>query len=377
MPWAKTPNVIPSKDADWSNFIHKEPDCSVEKAKRIAMCDPRVTFFFFCREGLVVGSPIYDKYEPFNPGDAVFFCGEPHYDEVSQCDSYQKNGMTIAYINNCIPENFLTTGSYLMADGSPAIDVVCIFAANLNINLPNGVVGLAHKMIIPQGYPILCANKTTVLQTLPVIKQLQDKGITVLLSVLGNHDAAGWSNFSDESTARNFAQQLQEVVDEYGLDGVDINDEYSSPDKRILESLVMLTSIMQELMPGKIISKALWRDLQYFASNWHGKTLSNTLTYGWEMSYGVAPEYRLPSYVNKGMVRNSLTLGFWSGQPSAAPKQDIQWLKNNGYGGIMVYAFETQANAQLIGELVNIWYGPGNWNHILQVINNNSEDMGV
>jgi len=40
----------------------------------------------------------------------------------------------------------------------------------------------------------------------------------------------------------------------------------------------------------------------------------------------------------------------------------VQWLLDNGYAGIMVYAFESQANVDLMGQLVNDWYGPGNWN---------------
>jgi hypothetical protein len=55
-------------------------------------------------------------------------------------------------------------------------------------------------------------------------------------------------------------------------------------------------------------------------------------------------------------------LGFWSGAPSRAPAQDVQWLLDNGYAGVMLYAFEDQPDAKLIGDLVNDWYGPGNWN---------------
>jgi len=362
MTWVKTPDVAQYKGADWNNFIQKVPNCSVNQAKRIAMKNPAITFFFFCREGIILEGPVEEKYGPFNPGDAVFFSGEPWYGSAPQCDGYKKDRMTIAYINNCTPANFLTGGDYTMADGSSSIDVVCIFAANLNITMPSGYIQLAKNMTIPQGYPIACASPTIANETLPIIKQLQDKGIIVLLTILGNHDAAGWSNFSDEATATNFAQQLQEVVNTYGLDGIDIDDEYSNPDDQIPNSLVMVTSIMQQLMPGSIISKALFADLQYFSTTYNGKTLANTLTYGWEMSYGGNPEYRLPPYVNVGMQSLNVSCGFWSGQNYYPADQAVQWVMTNNYGGSMIYAFEEAANVTLMGQIVTDMYGSGNWN---------------
>jgi hypothetical protein len=62
------------------------------------------------------------------------------------------------------------------------------------------------------------------------------------------------------------------------------------------------------------------------------------------------------------MNRNQLSLGFWSGQPSRTPTQDVQWLRDHGYGGVMLFGFEEQSNVDLTGDLINAWYGPGNWN---------------
>jgi hypothetical protein len=38
------------------------------------------------------------------------------------------------------------------------------------------------------------------------------------------------------------------------------------------------------------------------------------------------------------------------------------WLKQNGFAGFMVYPFETDPNPAVMGQLVNGWMGPGNWN---------------
>jgi hypothetical protein len=362
MPWSKTANVAMYEGANWSNYIQTVPDCSPQQAQRIALLDPKISFFFFCRSNMVLTNPAWPAPRFFNPGDAVFFSGKPWFGSAPQCDSYQKNGMSIAYIDDPTPAVLSTAGCYTTSDGGPAVDVVCIFHADINLTLPNGYTQLAPKVKIPSGGSIAC-GKPVIVQTLQsgAIQGLQAKGITVLLSVLNNHDDAGWSEFTNPDLAQNFVDQLLNVVTTYSLDGIDIDDEYSDG-TQVLNSLAMVTSMMQKSIPGKIISKALFEDLKYFHVPYKDVTLEQTLTYGWEMSYGGDPQYRLLPYVKKGMAQNALSLGFWTDQASPNPVQDVAWLKANGYEGVMVYAFEAPQNAALLGTLVNAWCGPGNWN---------------
>src|SRR3954452_7005487 len=52
-------------------------------------------------------------------------------------------------------------------------------------------------------------------------------GIIVVLAVVTNWSKAGWSEFTDQKAAQWFVDQLLAAVDRFGLDGIDIDDEYS------------------------------------------------------------------------------------------------------------------------------------------------------
>lgn len=364
MTWTKVANVA-MYGADWnSSFVRTVAQSAPEQGRRIALRDPAIAFFFYCSEPGELTDPSWASPKAFNAGDVVFFTGQPTYFNASQFTSYQKKGMSVAYVGQTNTSALETAGCYTTADGSPAVDVVCIFAANINQKLPTGYVHLAPNVTVPNGGSIACGSAgMLMLLRSPAIKELQDKGITVLLTFLNNHDDAGWSEFATEEDAQRFVSQMQHVVITYGLDGIDIDDEYSTGKKKN-NSLAMVTSLMRKAMPGKIISKALFADLQYFGVPYQGVTLEQTLTYGWEMTYGGVPQHRLPKYVAAGMAKNALSLGFWSGHQFRNSTADVAWLKAHGYEGVMVYAFEDAPDQALLGKLVDAWHGPGNWNKL-------------
>jgi hypothetical protein len=334
MPFAFSPNVAEFGGASWSNFIKTVPGTTPQSAQRIAMADPAITFFFYCRQSMVLTGK-----GTFNPGDAVFFSGTPWPGSAPQADIYQKDFFTTAYVE-VNSNSFTNAGCYTLQDGRQFFDIACIFAANINAGT--------------DGNPVLYYNpQVTAVLNSDAVKTLQDLGITVLLTVLGNHENAGWSCFTDQSVAQGFVNQLAAAVTTYGLDGIDIDDEYSNC-KTNLTSLTMVTTLMQQTMPGKIISKALFQDIQYFGQTWGGNTLANTLTYGWEMSYG-DPAYgqRLQPYVKAGMGKNQLAIGVSTdscdGDPAAS------FVKSNGYGGVMVFNVNNNST-NCLSEISNALY---------------------
>lgn len=115
-------------------------------------------------------------------------------------------------VNN---ENPLNAGEYTV-DGVPFFDIVSIFAANINLDSDGRPYIFCNDQV---SFVLANADK--------IIRPLQQKGIKVHLSILGNHDDAGMRSLNEKG-AKAFAKELKAYIDIYGLDGVDFDDEYSS-----------------------------------------------------------------------------------------------------------------------------------------------------
>lgn len=114
--------------------------------------------------------------------------------------------------------NPLNVGSYKLGASAmdPAFfDVAIIFAANIHYDT-NRNPSLHFN-----------DNVTQILNDVDkYIKPLQDMGIKVLLSILGDHQGIGVANLTS-AQAKEFARILTYAVDTYGLDGIDFDDEYA------------------------------------------------------------------------------------------------------------------------------------------------------
>ncbi len=218
---------------------------------------------------------------------------------------------------------------YLNAETKkPFFTMASIFGANINGTDPN------HPEIhLNPGIEDMMAHTTQV-------KDLQSKGIRVLISLLGNHQNAGWSCMTEDSAAQIFANHIVEMVNKYHLDGVDIDDEYSEYCQANDTSLIMIAENIKKnpQFQGKILTKALWSDSDYFLANYHGVKLADLLDYGFEMTYGNSFfESRASFYLENGMTKDKLSLGGWT-KNSYVSSQDLgHYLKENNYGGGMIY----------------------------------------
>ena len=165
--------------------------------------------------------------------------------------AYAKTGpTTIAYIE--VNSNNLTNvGRYtLTTDGSNAFDIANIFAANTKWN------GTDTTLFINPAI-------TTILNDLDNnVHPLQNKGIKVVLSILGGGEGAGVANFASQAKAAVFASEVTAIVNQYGLDGIDIDDEYAEygccagpPSTTNQDSIGwFISALRQNLGPEKLIT---------------------------------------------------------------------------------------------------------------------------
>ena len=82
--------------ADWRNEVRRDHDLSLEKAMSIGASDPKITFFFYMKDGPMYLEPKegpggWTEKGMFNEGDAVFFTGKPWYGSAPGfADAYEK-----------------------------------------------------------------------------------------------------------------------------------------------------------------------------------------------------------------------------------------------------------------------------------------------
>ncbi|POX65874.1 chitinase [Microbacterium sp. Ru50] len=200
--------------------------------------------------------------------------------------------LTVAYVE--VNSNELrTVGDYELADGSNAFDVAIIFAANINSD------GNAATLHLNDQVTATLENADT------QIRPLQDKGIKVTLSLLGNHQAAGFANFPSQPAAAAFADQVAAVVEQYGLDGVDIDDEWVSygsngvPAPNADSARWLVDALDAKLPAGSIISLY---DIGEAAASLKSAPASvlDKLDYIWNPYYG---QYNVPAYPGVGKDR--------------------------------------------------------------------------
>lgn len=164
--------------------------------------------------------------------------------------TFRKSPVAMVYIE-VNDTNPLNAGSYKLSDGTSFFDIACIFAPNIR-----GV----------DGQPVLHFNENvSAIMANPdkYIRPLQAKGIKVTMSILGDHTGLGVANMTNDQ-ADNFAQQLADAVAQYGLDGIDFDDEYAEyntrgyPDVNNTSYSRVITKL-RELMPAdKIITVFDW-----------------------------------------------------------------------------------------------------------------------
>lgn len=247
-------------------------------------------------------------------------------------------------------------GCYIRSDNQqPFFDAVSIFAGNINGSDPNA----------PQLF--FNPNVEAVLQSSQV-KNLQAQGIKVLMTLLDNHENAGWSCMTDSTAIQQFANDVVTMVNTYQFDGVDIDDEYAACQTNDYSLIRIAQAIKANpAFKGKLLTKALYEDSAYFKASYQGHRLADYLDYGWEMSYSDDQfADRLAVYLQNGMTPSRVMLGAWTAVTYPTPYQIAQYNTQNSLAGTMVYDITSTSQDYLtqifqgqLGSNVNVTVTPG------------------
>lgn len=254
-------------------------------------------------------------------------------------------GVCYVEVNN---NDIRNVGNYYLSTGQQLFDIAIIFAANINYNTTTQKAELFFNTQVTN----VLSNKATYIQP------LQAKGIKVLLSILGNHQGAGISNFPDQASANAYAQLLSNAVTTYGLDGIDFDDEYADygtngTGQPNSSSFVYLVTALRQLMPTKIISFYFYGPAASRLS-FNGVTVGSKVDYSWNAIYGT---YSVPSV--PGLAASNLgpaAIDIQSTSSSTAASLATQTV-NNSYGIYLYYNLPNADSHTYLSSVSNALYG--------------------
>lgn len=241
--------------------------------------------------------------------------------------------VTYVEVNDINPRN---AGVYSIGT-EPFFDVAIIFAANVHADADNDPALFFND------------NVTQIMGDVSkYIQPLRDRGIKVLLGVLGDHKGIGVSNLTP-AQATMFAKILAYAVNTYGLDGVDFDDEYSEygtrgfPNWNTTSFSNLINALRAEMPAGKLITV-----FDYVADtggvSYINSTALGNMDYAWYAYFGAnnfgssyipgmpASKWS-PQAINLNVVYNTITLNQIQNRSSQA--------KSGGYGAIMTYDLRT------------------------------------
>ena len=260
-----------------------------------------------------------------------------------------KNGpTTVAYIE--VNSNNLTNvGRYTLNDGSNAFDIAIIFASNTKWN------GTDTTLFINPAI-------TTIFGDLEHnVVPLQNQGIKVLLSILGGGEGAGVANFASQDKATVFASEVSAVVKQYGLDGVDIDDEdveygcggctdTTSPNA---DSIGWFISALRDELPDKLIS-------YYFIGPSSEYLSQDPASVGAQLNYSYNPyydTYNAPTVPGLGKQFLSPAAVDITSTPTSDAEAFASSTVAQGYGCYMTYNLGAGNHSDYISAFTEPLYG--------------------
>jgi len=225
---------------------------------------------------------------------------------------------------------------YKRSDGSPQVNILLLTGANFT-----------KSSTFEAPYLDIEEELLSALSDSSTIKALQAAGTKVVLSIMGGHGEYGWQSIPEEKIA-DFVNYLKlQFLEGYGLDGIDIDDEYYSGNKSTDILVETVKQMRNSFPPSAILSKALFRDFDILPK------ISSDLNYGGIMYYGNDAGYLQSCYRKYrecGLKNSQLLIGVNAGPAVEQPAGNFtslevtealaQWEPEGGQkAGMMLWSF--------------------------------------
>lgn len=255
---------------------------------------------------------------------------------------------SVAYIE--VNDNtMLNAAQYVLDDGSPAFGIAVIFAANINYDGDSAYLHLNENV-----QHVLDEAETT-------IRPLQAMGIKVTLSVLGNHQGAGFANFPDARAADRFAQEVATTVRRYGLDGVDLDDEWSEYGANgtgmpNAHSFVELVESLRKYLPNKLITFYVIGPSAE-RQEYQGRRVGDLIDYAWNPYYGGFLDFEVPGLPRSRYGAAAVDLRPSSGTSPELIQDLAERTVEGGYGAFVTYQLQPGDQSELVSAFTEPLYG--------------------
>lgn len=243
--------------------------------------------------------------------------------------------------------NPLNALDYLM-DDEPVIDIVELFAANIHKETVNGQV--RPTLYLNDKLANIFENGGVEKYVWP----LQDEGIKVILTNLGDHQQIGLASMN-ATQAEQFATILAATVYHYGLDGIGFDDEYADYTSTNSTSYSNILLSLRDQLDD--IENWLGKDLFITVFDWGATNTISTaaascVDYAYHGYFGSYYTYKKFSLPNSKWSPVSFNLGYNVSQSTA--QTNASRAKNEGYGAMMCFNLRTRTNvAASTGEIMS------------------------
>lgn len=230
--------------------------------------------------------------------------------------------------------NPLNAMDYILDGDMTFFDIVELFASNIRKTTVSGATQptlyLNDKLA-----PVLEGNGVNT-----YVRPLQNEGMKVLLTVLGDWQGIGVANMNT-TQQKQFANILAWAVQKYGLDGIGFDDEYADYSTALVSgSYSNIITYTRELIGNdkiitvfdwgntNMISSAATAEVDYIYHGYFGSYLSKS----WCRMPGVTNSQWFPLSLNLANSYNANTIEGYA--------EDAV---NDGYAGIMCFNLRTKA----------------------------------